>query len=36
MDQYHCMITEGGEWAVDYIGRVEQFNEDWAEVGAGA
>lgn len=31
-DQYHCMTTAGGDWAVDFIGRVDEPNEDWAEV----
>jgi hypothetical protein len=26
------MITADGKWAVDFIGRVEQANEDWAQV----
>jgi hypothetical protein len=29
MDQYHCMITPTGEWAVDFLGQVERGNEDW-------
>jgi hypothetical protein len=32
MDQLHCMVTAEGDWAVDYIGRVESANEDWKEV----
>lgn len=32
MDQYHCMITPTGEWAVDFLGRVERGNEDWKVV----
>ncbi|KAI8473635.1 MAG: hypothetical protein J3K34DRAFT_518755 [Monoraphidium minutum] len=32
MDQYHCLVTDTGDWAVDYIGRVEHLNDDWAEV----
>eukprot|EP00879_Flechtneria_rotunda_P022930 GHRR01024236.1.p1 GENE.GHRR01024236.1~~GHRR01024236.1.p1 ORF type:complete len:277 (+),score=44.30 GHRR01024236.1:794-1624(+) len=32
MDQYHCMITPTGEWAVDFLGRVEQGDEDWKMV----
>eukprot|EP00878_Enallax_costatus_P016190 GHUV01016980.1.p1 GENE.GHUV01016980.1~~GHUV01016980.1.p1 ORF type:complete len:360 (+),score=69.06 GHUV01016980.1:529-1608(+) len=32
MDQHHCMVTETGDWAVDFVGRVENANEDWAEV----
>ena len=39
-DQYHCMRTAEGEWAVDFIGRVDEPDDDWAEVrgqgGAGA
>jgi hypothetical protein len=35
-DQYHCLRTAGGEWAVDFVGRVDEPNEDWAEVGAWA
>jgi hypothetical protein len=31
-DQLHCMRTAGGDWAVDFIGRVDEPNEDWAEV----
>lgn len=31
-DQYHCMKTAEGGWAVDFIGRVEEPNDDWAEV----
>lgn len=31
-DQYHCMRTADGGWAVDFIGRVDDPNEDWAEV----
>jgi hypothetical protein len=31
-DQLHCMRTASGEWAVDFIGRVDEPNEDWAEV----
>jgi hypothetical protein len=29
MDQYHCMITPTGGWAVDFLGRVESGSEDW-------
>lgn len=32
MDQYHCFRTASGTWAVDFIGRVEHTNEDWAQV----
>jgi hypothetical protein len=32
IDQLHCMVTDKGEWAVDFIGRVEETNADWAEV----
>lgn len=32
MDQYHCMITPTGQWAVDFLGRVERGNEDWKVV----
>jgi hypothetical protein len=32
MDQYHCMITPTGDWAVDFLGRVEKGNEDWRVV----
>ncbi|WIA09571.1 hypothetical protein OEZ85_008963 [Tetradesmus obliquus] len=32
MDQFHCMVTSEGQWAVDYIGRVESANEDWKDV----
>lgn len=32
-DQLHCMRTAAGDWAVDFIGRVDEPNEDWAEVG---
>lgn len=35
MDQYHCMVTSEGQWAVDYIGRVESANEDWKDVSGG-
>eukprot|EP00775_Hariotina_reticulata_P010220 gene10220-10380_t len=31
-DQYHCLRTATGEWAVDYVGRVDEANTDWAEV----
>ncbi|KAF8062111.1 hypothetical protein HT031_004371 [Scenedesmus sp. PABB004] len=31
-DQAHCMRTAGGDWAVDFVGRVDEPNEDWAEV----
>lgn len=31
-DQFHCMRTAHGDWAVDFIGRVDQPNDDWAEV----
>ncbi|KAF6265099.1 hypothetical protein COO60DRAFT_1624003 [Scenedesmus sp. NREL 46B-D3] len=31
-DQLHCMRTAEGDWAVDFIGRVDEPNEDWAEV----
>lgn len=34
-DQYHCMRTADGNWSVDYIGRVDEPNEDWAEVCPG-
>jgi hypothetical protein len=34
-DQFHCMTTAGGDWAVDFIGRVDEPNEDWAEVRWG-
>lgn len=33
MDQHHCMVTDTGDWAVDFIGRVEKANDDWSEVG---
>jgi hypothetical protein len=33
MDQFHCMVTAEGDWAVDYIGRVESANDDWKDVG---
>ena len=33
-DQYNCMKTADGGWAVDFIGRVDEPNEDWAEVRA--
>jgi hypothetical protein len=36
MDQFHCMVTAEGNWAVDYIGRVESANEDWKDVSARA
>lgn len=36
IDQVHCLTTAAGEWAVDFIGRVDEPNEDWAEVRAGA
>lgn len=32
MDQYHCMVTSTGEWAVDFLGRVEHGDEDWKVV----
>lgn len=32
MDQYHCMITSTGDWAVDFLGRVEHGDEDWKVV----
>lgn len=32
MDQYHCMVTSTGEWAVDFLGRVEHGDEDWQVV----
>ena len=32
MDQYHCFRTATGKWAVDFIGRVEHTNDDWAKV----
>jgi hypothetical protein len=35
MDQFHCMVTAEGNWAVDYIGRVESANDDWKDVSAG-
>lgn len=31
-DQYHCMRTAEGNWAVDFIGRVDRANEDWVKV----
>jgi hypothetical protein len=31
-DQTSCLLTEGGEWAVDYLGRVENEDEDMATV----
>jgi hypothetical protein len=31
-DQYHCLHTHDGQWAVDFVGRVDEPNEDWAEV----
>lgn len=31
-DQFHCMRTAEGGWAVDFIGSVDQPNDDWAEV----
>jgi hypothetical protein len=33
-DQYHCMRTAEGDWAVDFIGRVDEPDEDWAEVSS--
>ena len=30
--QLDCMLTEGGGWALDYIGRVEHLREDLQEV----
>jgi len=35
-DQYHCLRTATGDWAVDYIGRVDEANTDWAEVSCRA
>lgn len=35
-DQYHCMKTAEGGWAVDFIGRVDEPNEDWSEVSSTA
>eukprot|EP00775_Hariotina_reticulata_P005406 gene5406-5639_t len=32
MDQYHCMVTPTGDWAVDFLGRVEAGDEDWRVV----
>lgn len=32
MDQYHCMVTSTGDWAVDFLGRVEHGDEDWKVV----
>jgi hypothetical protein len=32
MDQYHCMVSPTGQWAVDFLGRVERGNEDWKVV----
>ncbi|KAF8073165.1 hypothetical protein HT031_000826 [Scenedesmus sp. PABB004] len=32
MDQHHCMVTQSGDWAVDFVGRVESANEDWTLV----
>jgi hypothetical protein len=32
MDQYHCMVTSTGDWAVDFLGRVEHGDEDWQVV----
>ena len=26
--QTSCFVTEDGEWAVDFIGRLEHFDED--------
>lgn len=26
--QHECVVTEGGGWAVDFIGRVEHIDED--------
>jgi hypothetical protein len=34
MDQFHCMVTAEGNWAVDYIGRVESANDDWKDVSS--
>lgn len=31
-DQTSCLLTEAGEWAVDYLGRVENEDEDLATV----
>ena len=32
-DQTHCLVTpDGAGWGVDFIGRVEHLDEDWAEV----
>lgn len=36
IDQVHCLTTAAGEWAVDFVGRVDGPNEDWAEVRAVA
>jgi hypothetical protein len=35
-DQYHCMRTAQGDWAVDFIGRVDEPDEDWPEVRSGS
>ncbi|KAF8055655.1 hypothetical protein HT031_006677 [Scenedesmus sp. PABB004] len=34
MDQARCMLTDSGDWAVDFLGRVEHGDEDWATVVA--
>jgi hypothetical protein len=31
LDQYHCLTAANGSWAVDFIGRVDEPNEDWSE-----
>jgi hypothetical protein len=33
--QAPCLVTEGGEWAADYVVRMEHMQEDMREVGAG-
>lgn len=30
--QAPCLVTEGGEWAADYVVRMESMQEDMGEV----
>jgi hypothetical protein len=34
IDQYRCFRTAHGGWSTDFIGSVENANEDWRVVSA--